>query len=143
MQMKLEEVVKNVADKLVSNHFVSMNDCGLICRYPFRTHDIVACNDVQDLLDAYLKTREKPDVIVNILDFYHHRESFEWQCCNVMLCCLPLATCTTFDALSTWISGPYYEIEIWKNLQSLDRKPNINNLLQTNTNNINNINTTP
>lgn len=116
VSMKIEDVVKNVANKLVSTHFVSMDDCGLICRYPFRTHDIVRCKDVQDMLDEQLKTHGRSDLVVNILDF-HYRESFEWWCGNIVLCCLPLGTCTIFDALSTRIYGPYYEIEIWKKMK--------------------------
>jgi hypothetical protein len=77
---------------------------------------MVTCMNVQDMLDDNLKLYDKPILFVNVLDFYF-RESCKWWCSNILLCCLPLAACTAFDALSTCISGPYYEIEVWKQIE--------------------------
>lgn len=111
--MKLDDVVKKVAGELVSRHFVSMDGCGLVYRYSFRTHEFVTSTVVQDMLNERLTTQH--ELIVNILDF-HHRESCEWWCGNILLCCLPLTACSAFDALSTKVCGPYYQIEVWRKL---------------------------
>ncbi len=112
--MKLEYAVKHVAEQLIIKHFVSMNDCGLLYRHSFRTHDLVTTMNVQDMLDNHLtNVVDKPNIVVNIIDFFY-RESCEWWCSNIILCCIPLATCKAFDTFCTLVSGPYYQIEVWK-----------------------------
>lgn len=115
--MKLQQVVDNVAKQVISKRFVPENQLGLICRYTFRTKDIVACTNIQDMLDEKINVmcwgKDVPRKIhVTIRDFYF-RESCEWWCSNIVLCCAPLAACTIFDAISNIVVGPYYEIEVF------------------------------
>jgi hypothetical protein len=110
--MKIEKLVKDVSQKLVKTHFVSVNDVGLLLRLSFRTRDTITCISVQDMLNESLKgIDDKPELIVNILDF-HIRDTFEWCCLNTVSCCLPLAI-ETFQYI---LHGPYYQIEVWKKI---------------------------
>lgn len=111
--MKLEEAIQNICKELVDKRFTSSEcECRRICRYSFRTHDKVTCRNVEEMIAENLKLHDKPKLFVNITDYFY-RESYNWWCSNIIFCCLPLAVCTAFDALSTRIFGPYYKIEVW------------------------------
>jgi len=110
--MKIEEVIKDISKNLVNTRFIAANEIGLLLRSSFRTRDTITCISVQDMLNESLKgIDDKPNIIVNILNF-HTRDTFEWCCMNTVSCCLPLAI-ETFQYL---MHGPYYQIEVWKNI---------------------------
>jgi hypothetical protein len=114
--MKIEKVIEDVAKKLVSQGFKAPNEIGRVYSCSFRTHDVVTCFGVQDMLNRQLSTMHTDDgheLHVNVIDV-HFRKSCEWWCGNVVLCCLPLVACTASDAFSKAVFGPYYTLEVWR-----------------------------
>ena len=116
--MKLDNAVDNIAKIVISNRFATENELGIICRYPFRTKELVQCKDVQDMLDEKInliqgETYKARKIYVEVRDFYF-RESCEWWCSNILLCFVPIATCKVYDYILDNVNGPYYEIVVFK-----------------------------